>query len=51
MVALLLLLLNLLGLAFKPKIRLAVENAALQQQVIVLQRKLRGRVELRYARG
>ena len=45
MVALLLLLLNLLGLPFKPKSQLAAENAALRQQVIVLQRKLRGRVE------
>jgi hypothetical protein len=45
MVALLLLLLNLLGLPFKPKSRRAAENAALRQQVIVLQRKLRGRVD------
>jgi hypothetical protein len=45
MVALLLLLLNLLGLAFKLKSQLAVENAALQQQLVVLRRKLRGRVE------
>jgi transposase InsO family protein len=46
MVALLLFLLNLLGLPFKSKCRLAAENAALRQQVNVLQRKLRGRVEL-----
>ena len=46
MVALLLLLLNLLGLPFKSKSRLAAENAALQQQVIVLQRKIRGRMQL-----
>jgi hypothetical protein len=45
MVALLLLLLSLLGLPFKPKSQLAVENAALRQQVIVLRRKLHGRVE------
>jgi transposase InsO family protein len=45
MAALLLFLLNLLGLPFKPKSQLAAENAALRQQVIVLQRKLRGRVE------
>jgi transposase InsO family protein len=44
MVALLLLLLNLLGLPFKSKSRLAAENAALRQQVIVLQRKVRGRI-------
>ena len=45
MVALLLFLLNLLGLPFKSKSCLAAENAALRQQVIVLQRKIRGRVE------
>jgi transposase InsO family protein len=44
MVALLLLWLNLLGLPFKSKSRLAAENAALRQQVIVLQRKVRGRI-------
>jgi hypothetical protein len=44
MVALLLLWLNLLGLPFKSKGRLAAENAALRQQVIVLQRKVRGRI-------
>jgi len=43
MLALLPLLLNLFGLPFKPKIRLAAGNAAVRQQVIVLQRKLRGR--------
>src|SRR5215208_730704 len=46
MVALLLLLLNLLGLPFKSKSRLAAENAALRQQVIVLQRKIPGRMQL-----
>jgi hypothetical protein len=45
MIALLLLLLNLLGLPFKSKSWLAAENAALRQQVIVLQRKIHGRVE------
>src|SRR5882724_7627850 len=46
MVAFLLFLLNLLGLPFKSKSRLAAENAALRQEVIVLQRKVRGRVQL-----
>jgi hypothetical protein len=45
MVALVLLMLNLIGLPFKSKRRLAAENAALRQQVIVLQRKVRGRIE------
>ena len=45
MVALLLFMLNLLGLPFKSKSCLAAENAALRQQVIVLQRKIRGRME------
>ena len=49
MVALLRFLWNLLDLPFKPKSQLAAENAALRQQVIVLQRKLRGRVELTVA--
>ena len=31
---------------FKSKIRLAAENAALRHQLIVLRRKLRGRVQL-----
>jgi hypothetical protein len=39
-------LLDLLGLPFKSKSQLAAENAALRQQVIVLQRKVRGRVQL-----
>ena len=46
MVAFLLFLLNLLGLPLKSKSQLAAENAALRQQVIVLQRKVRGRVQL-----
>jgi transposase InsO family protein len=37
---------TLLGLPFKSKSQLAAENAALRQQVIVLQRKARGRVQL-----
>ena len=51
MVALLLFLLNLLGLPFKSKSRLGAKNAALRQQVIVLQRKIRGRVQLTEALG
>ena len=46
MVAFLLFLLNLLGLPFKSKSQLQAENAALRQEVIVLQRKVRGRVQL-----
>src|SRR5271166_3818041 len=45
MVQLPLFLLNLLGLPFKSKGCLAAENAVLRQRVIVLQRKIRGRVE------
>jgi hypothetical protein len=45
MIALILLLLNRIGLPFKSKSRLAAENAALRQQVIVLQRKVRGRIQ------
>ena len=45
MAALIFLLLNLGASFFKPKIRLDAENAALRQQLIVLQRKVRGRVE------
>ena len=46
MVAFLLFLLNLLDLLFKSKSQLAAENVALRQQVIALQRKVRGRVQL-----
>jgi hypothetical protein len=46
MVAFLLFLLNLLDLPFKSESQLAAENAALRQQVIVLQRKVRGRAQL-----
>src|SRR6478672_2464510 len=44
MVALLCFLLALLALPFKSKSRLEAENAALRHQLIVLQRKSRGRV-------
>ena len=45
MAALILLLLNLGASLFKSRCRLEAENAALRQQLIVLQRKVRGRVE------
>jgi hypothetical protein len=45
MAALIVLLLNLVASLFKPKSQLEAENAALRQQVIVLQRKVRGRVQ------
>ena len=44
MIALIFLALNLLATLLKSKSRLEAENAALRQQLIVLQRKLRGRV-------
>src|SRR6266511_3594591 len=44
MAALIFLLLNLGASLFKSKSRLEAENAALRQQLIVLQRKVRGRV-------
>ena len=44
MVALIFLLLNLAASLFKPRSRLEAENAALRHQLIVLQRKVRGRV-------
>src|SRR5260370_33855536 len=47
MAALIVLLLNLLASLFKPKSRLEAENAALRQQLIVLQRKVRGRIQFR----
>src|SRR2546423_8278220 len=46
MIALLIFLLRLLVLPSKPECRLEAENAALRQQVAVLQRKVRGRVRL-----
>ena len=46
MVVLVLLALNLVAALFKSKSRLEAENAALRQQLIVLRRKVRGRVQL-----
>jgi transposase InsO family protein len=45
MAALICLALNLVASLFKSKSRLEAENAALRQQLIVLQRKVRGRVQ------
>ena len=45
MAALIVLLLNLVASHFKPKSQLEAENAALRQQLIVLRRKVRGRVQ------
>jgi hypothetical protein len=44
MVALISFLLNMVASLFKSKSRLEAENAALRHQLIVLQRKVRGRV-------
>src|SRR5262249_495265 len=44
MVALLCFLLTLLALPFKSKTRLEAENAVLRRQLIILRRKVRGRV-------
>jgi hypothetical protein len=44
MAALIFLLLRLVASLFKSKCRLETENAALRQQLTVLQRKVRGRV-------
>jgi transposase InsO family protein len=46
MAALIFFILNLGASFFKPKSRLEAENAALRQQLIVLQRQMRGRVQL-----
>jgi hypothetical protein len=46
MIALLCFFLALLVSPFKPKSRLEAENAALRHQLIVLQRMVRGRVQL-----
>jgi len=46
MFALLCFFLTLLTSPLKPKSRLAAENAALRHQVTVLQRKVRGRIQL-----
>ena len=45
MVALIFFFVNLVASLFRSKSRLEAENAALRQQLIVLQRKVRGRVE------
>jgi hypothetical protein len=44
--ALIFLFLNLVASLFKSKIRLEAENAALRHQLIVLQRKVRGRCNI-----
>jgi hypothetical protein len=46
MIALLCFVLTLLASLFKSKSRLEAENAALRRQLIVLRRKVRGRVQL-----
>jgi hypothetical protein len=46
MVALLCFVLSLLALPFKSKTRLEAENAALRHQLIILRRKMSGRVRL-----
>jgi hypothetical protein len=46
MIALILLALNLVASPFESKSRLEAENAALRQQLIVLRRKVHGRVQL-----
>src|ERR1041384_3706566 len=46
MIALIRLLLVLLATPFRSKLALEAENAALRRQIIVLQRKLRGRIRL-----
>jgi hypothetical protein len=45
MVALIFLCLNLVTTLFKSKSRLEAENAALRRQLIILRRKLHGRVQ------
>ena len=40
---------NLIGLPFKSKSRLVAENAVLSQQVMVLQRKVRGRLDFTHS--
>jgi hypothetical protein len=46
MAALIFFLLNLVASLFEPKSQLEAEDAALRQQLIVLQRKVRGRVQV-----
>jgi hypothetical protein len=43
--------LNLGALVFKPKSRLEAKNAALRHQLIVLQRRMKARVELGHPRA
>lgn len=46
MIALVQFLLSLVDSLFKPKLRLEAENVALRHQLIVLRRKVHGRVRL-----
>ena len=46
MIALIGFLLSLVGSSLKPKLRLEAENAVLRHQLIVLKRKVKGRVRL-----
>jgi transposase InsO family protein len=46
MIALIFLAVNLVAAVFKSKSRLEAENAALRQQVVVLRRKVKGRIQL-----
>jgi hypothetical protein len=46
MIALIFLALNLVAAVFKSKSMLEAENAALRQQVVVLRRKVKGRIQL-----
>jgi hypothetical protein len=47
MIALFCLLLTLFGSPFKSKSRLEAENAALRHQLLILRRRVRGRVQLK----
>src|SRR5215475_2758317 len=51
MIALICFCLTLFALPFKSKSRLEAENAALRRQVIVLQRRVSGRVQLLVSKG
>ena len=46
MIGLVCFVLTVLGSPFKPKLRLEAENAVLRHQLIVLRRRLQGRVRL-----
>jgi transposase InsO family protein len=48
MIALVCFIWSVLTAPFKSKLRLEVENAALRRQLVVMQRKLRGRIEFMY---